>query len=198
MKIGIDIDGVLTKSGLLKNITKFKLCLHKKLNIKYKNPEDSIMRLPSIFLKIGTKAISSYFKHQKVRPDASDAVKLLKKYGHKIYIITNRPTIKTNGNIIKETTEKWLKQNDIYYDEILYSNGSKASCVSQSNVDFMIEDSIKNIEEIKNLTKTIFFSDYATFEDEKVLTAKNWADVCKLIKNFETANYNEENDEERE
>ena len=50
---------------------------------------------------------------------------------------------------LKDITKKWLKENDIYYDEIFFEKDKK-KIINENNIDLMIEDYEKNIKKIED------------------------------------------------
>lgn len=66
------------------------------------------------------------YSDNKPYPEAIDAINKFKKAGHHIIIYTARRMKTHNGNVglvtadIAATTIKWLKDNDVSYDEIYF------------------------------------------------------------------------------
>ena len=127
------------------------------------------------------KNIERIAKTLKTLPNAQNIIEKLKKDGHEIYIISSRD----NGEYTnpKEMTEKWLKDNNIYYDKlILIDKGQKGETCKKNNIDIMIDDTVKNCIDVSEngikvlMMRTRFNKDITQFE--QVL---DWEDIYKKI-----------------
>ena len=148
MKIGIDIDGVLT------DIEQWQLDYGSKfyyenygLGIKnYKGYETN--EIFDVDIKLDDEFWNKYFRDYSInveaRKFANEVIDKLKEDGHEIYIITARGsflshsadvmTIEENRNIVLN----WLKINQIHYDNIIFSPEDKLEICKQNNIDLMI------------------------------------------------------------
>ena len=127
------------------------------------------------------KNIERIAKRLKTLPNAQNIIEKLKKDGHEIYIISSRD----NGEYTnpKEMTEKWLKDNNIYYDKlILIDKGQKGEVCKRNNIDIMIDDTVKNCIDVSEngikvlMMRTKFNQNITQFE--QVL---DWEDIYKKI-----------------
>ncbi|MCX4248670.1 MAG: hypothetical protein OSJ65_02770 [Bacilli bacterium] len=59
---------------------------------------------------------------------------------------------------MKEIVIKWLKDNSIYYDELIFANGDKTDFIITNKIDVMIEDNPRNIQEISKLIPVICYN----------------------------------------
>lgn len=151
MKIGIDIDGVLTNDDdyILDTATKF--CLENNLNT-YVNPYEYELRKKFLWDKeIRDKYREEYYFNYVLncppRRFAGEVIKKLKEDGHKIYIITSRRYSTDNsslGDKMRNEIKKWLQKHDISYDEIYFSK-DKTIEIKSLKLDIMIEDSPETI-----------------------------------------------------
>ena len=152
MKIGIDIDGVIT------DISRFYLDYGAKYafenNIeKIANPNgyelDEILGLTdeerSQFWK---KYDEFYTKNIYTREFAPEIIEKLKNDGHEIHLITARKPKEENW------TTDWLEENKIYYDKLELTE-EKIDYCKNNNIDLMIEDKVKNVLEISKLIPVI-------------------------------------------
>lgn len=150
MKIGIDIDGVLTNDDefILDYATKF--CYENNIDF-YKDPylwetrkfnwEEETLQ------KYRNKYFWEYVNNEPPRKFASEIIKKLKEDGHQIYIITSRyltTSDTTDGEKMRKCINEWLKKYDIQYDSIYFSN-NKLVDIKNLKLDIMIEDSPKYI-----------------------------------------------------
>ncbi len=192
MKIGIDIDGVLT------NLEKWQIETGKKfLNKEVENIEGyeiyQIFNVPKQSDKeFWNKYLYEYVINEPAREGASETIQFLKEQGHEIYIITARYLTTRNdasGEEMRQIVKEWLKKYQIYYDEIIFSPEDKVENCMKNNIDIMIEDKKENIENIsKNIPVICFNAEYNKYcKAEKIHRAYSWYDikdlVCTLNKN---------------
>ena len=82
-------------------------------------------------------------------------------------------------------TKKWLKKHKINYKKLIFSKDEEKiqHCI-ENNIDIMIEDNPKNIEDISNKIKVIKFDcQYnKNINNENVITAYSWYHIYKIIK----------------
>ena len=126
----------------------------------------------------------------KVRENASNIIEKLKNDGNKIIIITARTYdsqivkrgIKRQKNMEKLII-KWLDKNNIMYDKIVFSNLNKLKACLNNKIDIMIEDSISNIEQLKNHMKLLCFdAKYNhSYTNNQIYRVYKWDDVYNII-----------------
>ena len=135
------------------------------------------------------KYVIDYFQNYPIRDFAKEITKKLKEEGNEIYIITARNEYGVPieyRDKIKEITEEWLEKNQIYYDKIIYTEGSKLPYCIGNYIEVMIEDSPENIKDISTKIPVISFNNYwnANLEGENIIKAYSWYDVYDKIKNL--------------
>ncbi len=192
MNIGIDIDGVLTdlenyigtvgKEYTIRNGLGFDDTMNINTTYGFLRKEDSH--------QFWNTHWENYATTIKVRKDASNIIKKLKMNGNKIIIITARTY---DSQIIKDGKKrqknmeklimKWLDKNDIKYDKIVFSNLNKLKDCLDNKIDIMIEDSISNIEQLKDNIKMLCFNaKYNSFYiNSQVDRVYSWNDVYNII-----------------
>ena len=119
--------------------------------------------------------------------DSAVAAYLLKEEGHEIYIITARNDYGVPQEYIgkmKEIVPKWLKDNNIPYDKIIYTEGSKLPYCVGNYVEIMIEDSPRNVEELSTKIPVLCFNcKYnENLEGKNITRVYSWYDVYSKIK----------------
>jgi len=196
MNIGIDVDGVL------QNVYKFMIeegtryC--KENNIGSLIDSNAYMTYNMFGWDYETdvnfwiKNVFSYAEKGEVLSKASENINRLKKDGHKIFIITARCSgntqyskyfSKEEEQKMKTTTSEWLNRNNIIYDEIIFSGEDKSKDIIGNNIDVMIEDSPKNLEQLSGITKTICV-DWVYNRDIKaknIYRCYNWDEIYEKI-----------------
>lgn len=190
MNIGIDIDGVLTdlssfyldygsmyyynKGTYIKNPNEY----HFKDIFKVNQKEDD---------DFWTRFINEYCLNTPPRRFASEIIKKLKNEGNNIYLITSRDflvskTDKGNGKI--DITKKWLENNDISYDKLVFSPHDKIPDIKKLNVDIMIEDSPINIESISKIIPVIAFDTRYNKDTKSKYRCYSWYDIYKTLTEY--------------
>jgi len=186
MRIGIDIDGVLTdiEKFQIEYGSKYFYKKNKKI-INYKGNETT--DIFNINLKeddlFWNDAIKHYIK-EPARNYASEVIKKLKKEGNEIYIITARTSNLTYTDDIDtkkmhKLVRKWLKKYNIYYDKLIFSKEDKLEICLENNIDIMIEDKPKNINDISKKIPVICY--HANYNEQcsgiNITRCYSWYDI---------------------
>ena len=184
MKIGIDIDGVLT------DLSRFYLDYGSKFvfeNTMYKivNPNgygiEEILNLEKGgFRDFWLKYDDYYTKKTYTREFAAEVIQKLKEDGNEIHLITARNPKKEQD---ESWTTDWLKENDIYYDKLTFTNEKLEYC-KENNIDLMIEDTVKNIVSISKVIPVICFDTRynQNCEGDNITRCYSWYDIYSKIK----------------
>ncbi len=196
MRIGIDIDGVLT------DIERWQLdygskYFYNKHNINIKNYKGyETIDVFGVSRELDDEFWKTYFKDYAINVDArkfaGEVIGKLRKDGNQIYIIPARAsflshsadvmTIEENKHIVIE----WLKKNNICYDQIIFSPEDKLDICKENNIDLMIEDKPKNIEMISTYIPVICF--HANYNDfcngTNIYRCYSWYDILYKIRNL--------------
>ena len=173
MKIGIDIDGVLT------DISRFYLDYGAKFafenNISTPLKPDEYTLQEEIHKKFWEEYDEFYTKEKYTREFASEIIEKLKQK-HEIHIITARNLVQ------EEWTRKWLEKNKIYYDNLAFTNKKLEYC-KDNNIDLMIEDSTNHILSISQIIPVICFdtSYNKDCEGDNIIRCYSWYDIYKII-----------------
>lgn len=113
--------------------------------------------------------------------NAKEVIDKLKADGNEIYIITSRD----NGEYInpEKMTREWLEKYDIYFDKlILTGRYEKGPACKENNIDIMIEDSIKNCEDIENNgVKCYIMNTRYNQEETRFERVKRWNEIYSKI-----------------
>ena len=175
MRIGIDIDNTITHTR--ESVFKYKRRSRFKHNKGYyldwdKKDQDE-------FLK---EYVEDIQMNAKVKEGAPEVIEKLHNLGHKIILITYRNNI-LNDNLI-DNTKKYLKKNNIYYDDILFNALEKGKICKYNKIDLLIDDSPVNIESVKNAG--IKYLVYPMFYNKKLFPrVNNWYEVLDYIKKLQ-------------
>lgn len=193
MRIGIDIDGVLTDEHRF--IIDYGTKYFNNRNIPYKLHKD-IYDSEKIF-EVTKEQYNEFWKQNllyysqniSIRPFASEIINKLKKEDNEVYIITARyfTTYENKDkeqmqNIVKE----WLDKNNVLYDEIIFSENKLDIC-KEFNIDIMIEDKPENILGISNEIPVICY-DHPYNENlcsKNIIRCHSWYDIYTKIKDIQ-------------
>lgn len=156
MKIGIDIDDTIanTHDILFSYAQKYTA---EDLKKELSQPKSEIMsgnRYCARFHEWNKEEDKEFWRKyyktiiQQVRPKkfAKDVIRKLRESGNEIYLITARYNFE-DIDIMTET-EKWLNDNEIEYDVILFDAKDKASILKENNIEILIDDAETNCRKV--------------------------------------------------
>ena len=113
--------------------------------------------------------------------DSKEIIDKLKDDGNEIYIISSRD----NGEYInpEEMTREWLNKYEIYYDKlILTGKYEKGPVCKENKIDIMIDDSIKNCEDIEaNGVKCFIMNTRYNKQETRFERVKEWDEIYSKI-----------------
>lgn len=188
MRIGIDIDGVLT------DIEQWQIDVGGKFFSKYNKSVVNVdgYELAQIF-NVSDELDSLFWREylfdyvkEPARKFASEVIKRLKEEGNEIYIITaryltNKDTLE--GKEMRNIVINWLKEQDIYYDKIIFSEEEKLENCKKNNIDVIIEDKKENINDLAKVIPVLCFN--AGYNKDcigrNIYRVYNWYDIYNLI-----------------
>lgn len=189
MRIGIDIDGVLT------DIEQWQLDVGGKFFSKFNKSvlNKDGYEITEIFnvsdeldSQFWNEYLYEYVTKEPSRKYASEVIKKLKDDGNEIYIVTARYLTDRNnedGEKMRKIVVNWLAEQKIDYDEIIFSPEDKKGNCKKYNIDIMIEDKVDNINKISSIIPVICF--HAGYNNEckgkNIYRVYNWYDIYNLI-----------------
>lgn len=189
MKIGVDIDGVLTAEHefIIETGTKFFY----ENNIPYVVHND-IYDSPEIFGVsknnydlFWKKYFFEYAVNVSPRGYAAEVLEKLKQEGNEIIIITARP-FTTYENEYTEQMKilaiDWLSKNKIPYDKIIFSDKKAQDC-QKLGIDIMIEDKPDNILSVSEVIPVICYENpfNKNISKDNIYRCYSWYDIYNLI-----------------
>ena len=120
-----------------------------------------------------------------IYPNAKEVISKLRE-NNKVIFITRRgfDTIGTDSEI--DATLKRLKEDGIEYDKIVFSQDSKVKACKENNIDIMIDDYYKVIDELMdNGMKCLCFRDKRNkMGKHNVLEVYTWDEVLEFFENL--------------
>ena len=197
MRIGIDVDGVLT------DICQWQLDCGSKYsyehNLKgivnpYSQETYDVFELNKFEDDdFWNKYLYEYIMYEPARKYASEVIKKLKDENNEIYIVTARyETVKDTplGEEMRNILKSWLAKNNIYYDKIIYTTENKVPYCIDNSIEIMIEDSPKNIESLSKYIPIICFNSRynQNCTGNNITQCFSWYDIYENIskKSFNT------------
>ena len=84
-----------------------------------------------------------------------------------------------------EVSKEWLKRNNICFDELIVNAQNKADIASDKNIDYFIDDSIKNCEEVSQRgIKSYLFSAEINkhYNSDSIKKVYSWKEIYENIK----------------
>lgn len=136
------------------------------------------------YYKNNIERLANFFEPIK---DCSRYIKMLRKEGNLIYIISGRD----NGEYSDpyNMTINWLKKYDIEYDELIltnaYNHQEKADICLKNNIDIMIDDSINVCAKCMNSNiKSLLFNTEYNKNETRFERVNSWEEIYKYINNY--------------
>ena len=183
MKIGIDIDDTITSTcefmeeyvSCYFNVKKDYL---ERNNIYYFNlPLEFKDREKDFYLSIFEKNLLNI----PIKENAKNVINKLKKEGNEIIIITAREKNMYIEPVL--STKKQLEFYEINYDKLICTKDKRKACIDE-NIDIFIDDSIRNINSVKDIVKRVylFTSPYNKNIYVSFKRAKDWMQIYELLK----------------
>lgn len=190
MRIGIDIDGVLT------DFERWQLDVGSKFFSKYNktivNHNGYSVRevfgvSKDLSSEFWNEHLFEYATDEPARKYASEIIEKLRDENNEIFIITARYlTDKENneGNKMRNIVTNWLKKQNIFYHKIIFSPEDKLDICLKNNIDLMIEDCVNNINKISESIPVIcFHAGYnKNCKGKNIYRAYSWYDISSIIK----------------
>ena len=191
MKIAVDIDNVLSNFNemLLKAFLKHDKKLRNK-GIINKNA-DYITRGMFDWTKEETddfykNNIEDIVKNLDVIDGAKECIDKLREEGYKIYIVTGRDNGEYKDS--KSMTEVWLKENNINYDKLIFTNAyddyAKAGVCLDNDINIIIDDSVRILKACAKNKITTILKDTPYNKDCNITRAHNWKEIYEFIKKY--------------
>ena len=187
--IGIDIDGVLTDvyNWYLVNGNEYAQSIGKSLTNENGYDAKEMYGLTNEeFMDFIDKKIWDYTNNEPARKYAKESLEKLSKDDYKLFIITARYKADKNNEIgekMRTCVKKWLSNNEIKYDKIIFSDDKIKIC-KDYKIDIMIEDKPDTILKLSKYIPVVCFD--APYN--KNISGKNiyrileWEEIYTLLK----------------
>jgi len=191
MRIGIDIDGVLTDVERFTLDYGTKFCIENGIPIKITQGEYDEQKAFSWeeeqCIKFWNEYLEYYATKYKTREFASEVIHKLKEEGNEIYIITARNEWglpESSYGRMREFVSKWLEEEKIEYDRIIYTEGSKLPYCVGNYIDIMIEDSPENVIDISSKIKVLCYNCLynSKISGKNIERVYSWYDIYEKLR----------------
>lgn len=200
MKIGIDVDGVLT------DLESYQLKYGKKYFKDVTDINEDGYDICDIFHcsraereKFWTKYIWGYCLTDPLREYCVEEINKLKAAGHEIHIITGRAHTTEKGflgDLFRKMLVKRLEKEEIPYDSITYcsEDGSaveKVEICNNLHIDVMLEDKVENILALHDKIPVICFNARYNkdLSGENIFRVDNFSDAYDTIERLSKENH---------
>lgn len=189
MRIGIDIDGVLTDVGRFVIDYMTKYCVDNNIEYNITGSNYEYYKAFNISEKQEDDFWEGYLEYYAVnaiaRPFAAEVIKKLRTDGHEIYIVTARWLTNRDdaaGERMRETVRAWLAKNNISYDKLIFTKATgerKHQEILANRISLIIEDNPRNIQELAEIIPVIcYHSEYnQDCSGNNIIRCYSWYDI---------------------
>ena len=189
MRIGIDLDGVITDIARFVIDYGTKFCQENNLEYKLNLGEYDEAKALGISYEDAEKFWNKYLPYYATKYNTREFVQEVitkLKATNEIYIITARNEegfTKEHYGHMQETVKKWLKDNKTIYDKIIFTKESKLPYCIENQIDVMIEDSPNNILDISRKIPVLCFDNpyNENINGENITRVYSWYDILKNL-----------------
>lgn len=191
MNIGIDIDGVLT--DLEKATIDFgtKMCVEEgwpiRIDLSKYWEVEAFAWTQEQADKFWNRYLVKYVVESPARMFSQEIIEKLQQEGNNIYIITARDESGMPQEYygkMQQLTKDWLNKQNIKYDKLIFAKDEeKLQQCLENNIDIMIEDSPRNIQNISKQIKVIKFDCQYNkkVSESNIITAYSWYHIYDII-----------------
>ena len=184
--------------GCLIDIAKFiadygiKFCYENKIDYHIKEEEYDEAKALGISgenaEKFWNKYLPYYATEYAPREFAAEVIKKLKT-NNEIYIITARNEEGLPKEVygkMQALVKEWLAKNQIEYDKLIFTVGSKLPYCLENGIDIMVEDSPRNLTDIGAKIPVLCFDNpyNRKIEGENITRVYSWYDILHKIETF--------------
>lgn len=182
MRIGIDMDDTITDSYSV-IIPKMEEYYGLSKNKLYEKRYDYeiLDNLPNYKEFLNQNKFDMLLSNVPIRYRAKEVINSLYDQGCEIYIVTARNYVEYKDPYL--ATKKCLEKNGIKYTKILVDCKDKGKICREYDIDFFIDDAIKNCIDVNNTNiKSIQIKTIFRPTDCKISLINNWEDIYSCIK----------------
>jgi len=183
MKIGIDIDGVITDFvDTFKEVVKEKYHVHLQEEQIREHDLYKVLGIPSE--KLRELVMEVFPQDLQPQPKAVETIQKIAQ-NHEIYIITAREPETL------DLSEKWLKNHNVPYSRLAFiKEGDKHKFIEEHDLDVVIDDNMKEITNWIGVVPNILVFDHPWNQSLNIANSftrvKNWDEIFEIIQKLES------------
>lgn len=195
MRIAVDLDGVIfdTERDFRVLCEIYDIDNHKQnkvINNSFLKFQDRYSWNKDECDKFYANNVFNIEENSNFMPGAIMVLKLLKKMGHELYIISARG-IFSERQI--EISKRRLKENNLdIFKKYVFKAENKAKDIKEYSIDIMIDDNLDVCNSLKDICNVLYLKDAPNVEnkDNKITTVYNWGEIYRYIKSRGESNEN--------
>ena len=193
VKIGIDIDGVvLDFERLVRTYAELYDVIELNGNGLIAKDENSFQERYNWdeieLTRFKNKYFISLSKEAKLMPGVKDVIKLLKRDGHELIIISARGN---DYNEMKDVVEEIFKKENLIFNKYYWKQVDKVNVALSEKIDIMIDDSYEICKKMSDeKIETLYFRDknMKKIKSEYVIDVSNWGEIYRAINKINIKN----------
>lgn len=178
MTIGIDIDDTMTNTS--ESYIKYAKRYFNSTDIVLINNILHGTNITSEMMDFYDKYLLEILSKVSLKENVKEVIDELREKGHKIILISARGKVRA-GQI--KVTRDYLKKFNIKVDKIIFKSIDKLNACIENNIDLIIDDSVKVLEDLKNNgIGVLLFSSISnkTFKTD-IKRVNNWIELEEYI-----------------
>ena len=187
MNVGIDIDDTITNSRDV--FVKYARIYNEIHNITYKINTTELDQNKAFGWSIdnqkefASQYLKQILKEATPNKDAVEVIKIIKKLGCNIFLITARKDSEFSGMYV--FTKQWLIENNIAFDKLIVNCDDKLKECINHNVKLFIDDNYftcKKIFDYKKIKVLLYETIYnKKYDNSELVRVQNWEQILEKI-----------------
>ena len=197
IRIGIDIDSTINKAHFFDIIHGREFCKDMNFQADENLNKCKVKEMFGFTDKLYNKYMERYFpwncKYNEVEVGAAEAIRILRRNGNQINIITARDENYFNehqwytGKMMVHDTKEWFARNQIPYDNIFFCPDKLKIC-KENEIDVMVDDDPENIIELSTNGIPVIIAGQSYNEylagEPNVWYCRNWVEILDILTNY--------------
>lgn len=197
IRIGIDIDSTINKAHFFDIIHGREFCKDMNFPADENLNKCKVKEMFGFTDELYNKYMERYFpwncKYNEVEVGAAEAIRILRRNGNQINIITARDENYFNehqwytSKMMVHDTKEWFARNQIPYDNIFFCPDKLKIC-KENEIDVMVDDDPKNIVELSTNGIPVIISGQSYNEylagEPNVWYCRNWVEILDILTNY--------------
>jgi uncharacterized HAD superfamily protein len=196
IRIGIDIDSTINKAHFFDIIHGREFCKDMNFPAEENLNKCKVKEMFGLTDELYNEYMRRYFpwncKYNEVEVGAAEAIRILRRNGNQINIITARDENYYNehqwytGKMMVHDTKEWFARNQIPYDNIFFCPDKLKIC-KENEIDVMVDDDPENIIELSTNGIPVIIAGQSYNEylagEPNVWYCRNWVEILDILTN---------------